>query len=260
MRSAPTSKISTARKRVEFRALHQQGCFVLPNPWDVGSARMFQKLGFVAAATTSTGFAWTTGRADYAVTREEVMAHLTSMCAAVDIPINADFESGFASEPEGVARNVGLALQTGIAGLSIEDRQVDGKAGLYDSKLAIERVAAARASIDASGEDDVILVARTERLLSSPDATTQAIDSLVTFAEAGAVLLIRSGRSEEGGHCRDGSRGGSPTSERPGDEPGNDSRGTGCAGRAACQCGRVAGARRLGRDARGCRTDEGWVL
>jgi 2-methylisocitrate lyase-like PEP mutase family enzyme len=99
------SKTSTARKRAEFRALHQQGCFVLPNPWDVGSARMFQKLGFVAAATTSTGFAWTTGRADYAVTREEVMEHLTSVCAAVDIPINADFESGFASEPEEVARN-----------------------------------------------------------------------------------------------------------------------------------------------------------
>jgi 2-methylisocitrate lyase-like PEP mutase family enzyme len=154
---------------------------------------MFQKLGFVAAATTSTGFAWTTGRADYAVTREEVMQHLTSMCAAIDIPINADFESGFASEPEGVARNVGLALQTGIAGISIEDRRVDGVAGLYDSKLAAERVQAARVSIDASGEDDVILVARTERLLSSPDAITQAIDSLVAFAEAGADCLYAPG-------------------------------------------------------------------
>jgi 2-methylisocitrate lyase-like PEP mutase family enzyme len=187
------SKTSTAQERAEYPALHQQGCFVLPNPWDVGSARMFQKLGFVAAATTSTGFAWTTGRADYAVTREEVMEHLTSMCAAVDIPINADFESGFASEPEGVARNVGLALKTGIAGISIEDRRVDGVAGLYDSKLAAERVQAARASIEASGEDDVILVARTERLLSSPDAITQAIDSLVLFAEAGADCLYAPG-------------------------------------------------------------------
>jgi 2-methylisocitrate lyase-like PEP mutase family enzyme len=111
------------------------------------------------------------------------MEHLTSVCAAVDIPINADFESGFASEPEGVARNVGLALQTGIAGISTEDGRVDGVAGLHDSKLAAERVQAARASIDASGEDDIILVARTERLLSSPDAITQAIDSLVAFAE-----------------------------------------------------------------------------
>jgi 2-methylisocitrate lyase-like PEP mutase family enzyme len=107
---------TVTEKRAAFRALHQQGCFVLPNPWDVGSARMLQHLGFVALASTSSGYAWTTGRPDYAVTRADVLQHLTSLCDAVDLPVNADFESGFASEPEGVAANVGLAVQTGVAG------------------------------------------------------------------------------------------------------------------------------------------------
>ena len=102
-----------AEKRASFRALHQQGCFVLPNPWDAGSARMLQHLGFAALASTSTGYAWTTGRPDYAVTRDDVLQHLTRLCEAVDLPVNADFESGFASDPEGVAANVGLAIQTG---------------------------------------------------------------------------------------------------------------------------------------------------
>jgi 2-methylisocitrate lyase-like PEP mutase family enzyme len=180
-----------AEKRASFRALHQQGCFVLPNPWDAGSARMLQHLGFAALASTSSGYAWTTGRPDYAVTRDDVLQHLAALCEAVDLPVNADFESGFASEPEGVAANVGLAIQTGVAGLSIEDRDLEGP-GLYDTALAVERIRACRAAIDRSGED-VILVARTEGLLSDPEAVKPAIDKLVAFAEAGADCLYAPG-------------------------------------------------------------------
>src|SRR5580693_4343832 len=140
---------TVAEKRAKFRSLHQEGCFVIPNPWDAGSARMLQHLGFAALATTSSGFAWTQGHPDYAVTLEQVIAHLRTVCAAVDLPINADFEAGFAREPEGVARNVGLAIETGIAGLSIEDR--DG-AALFETKLAVERIRAARAEIDRRGD------------------------------------------------------------------------------------------------------------
>jgi 2-methylisocitrate lyase-like PEP mutase family enzyme len=166
---------SVAEKRAAFRALHQQGCFVLPNPWDVGSARMLQHLGFTALASTSAGYAWTTGRPDYAVTCEDVLQHLASLCAAVDLPVNADFESGFASDPEGVAANVGLAIETGVAGLSIEDRDINAPFGLYDMAFAAERIRAARAAIDRSGKD-VVLVARTEGLLTDPDAINPAID------------------------------------------------------------------------------------
>ena len=109
---------NVAEKRAAFRALHQQGCFVLPNPWDVGSARLFQSMGFSALASTSSGYAWTLGRPDYAVTRDDVIRHLQALCDEVDLPVNADFESGFASEPEGVAASVRLAVQTGVAGLS----------------------------------------------------------------------------------------------------------------------------------------------
>ena len=183
---------TATEKRAAFRALHEHGCFVLPNPWDVGSARMLQHLGFVALASTSSGYAWTTGRPDYAVTRADVLQHLTSLCDAVDLPVNADFESGFASEPEGVAANVGLAVQTGVAGLSIEDRNVEVPLALYDKSFAVERIRAARAAIDQSGED-VILVARTEGLLSAPSALAPAIDRLVAFAEAGADCLYAPG-------------------------------------------------------------------
>lgn len=183
--------VTTADKRTRFRALHQDGCFVLPNPWDVGSARLLQHLGFAALASTSSGHAWTTGRPDNAVTRDGVLQHLALLCAAVDLPVNADFESGFAAEPEAVAASVGLAIQTGVAGLSIEDRDIAGP-GLYDRAFAVERIRAARAAIDQSGED-VILVARTEGLLSDPSALTPAIDKLVAFAEAGADCLYAPG-------------------------------------------------------------------
>jgi 2-methylisocitrate lyase-like PEP mutase family enzyme len=183
---------TVADKRASFRALHQQGCFVLPNPWDVGSARLLQHLGFAALASTSSGYAWTTGRPDYAVTRADVLEHLSSLCNAVDLPVNADFESGFAADPEGVAANVGLAIQTGVAGLSIEDRELEAPFGLYDEAFAVERIRAARAAIDQSGED-VILVARTEGLLGDPAAIKTAIDKLVAFAEAGADCLYAPG-------------------------------------------------------------------
>jgi 2-methylisocitrate lyase-like PEP mutase family enzyme len=182
---------TTAEKRAAFRALHAAGCFVLPNPWDVGSARMLQHLGFSALASTSAGFAWMTGRPEYAVTRDDVLAHLTALCAAVDLPVNADYEAGFAADPEGVARNVALAIGTGVAGLSIEDRD-DTPSGLHDLGFSVERIRAARGAIDASG-DDVVLVARTEGLLIDPQALTPAIDKLVAFAEAGADCLYAPG-------------------------------------------------------------------
>lgn len=185
-----------AQRRAAFRALHAEGCFVLPNPWDVGSARMFQHMGFSALASTSSGYAWTTGRPDNAVTRDEVLEHLTALCAAVELPVNADFESGFASDPEGVAANVALAIETGIAGLSIEDLDMDGRGGLYDRVLAMERIRAARAAIDRFGQD-VILVGRTEGLLSDPAALSPAIDRLTAFADAGADCLYAPGVREK---------------------------------------------------------------
>ena len=164
---------------------------MLPNPWDAGSARLLEHLGFQALASTSSGFAWTTGRPDYAVTRDDVLSHLASLCAATGLPVNADFEGGFADAPQDVAANVALAIDTGVAGLSIEDRMSDGN-GLYDLDLAVERIRAARAAIDRSGQD-VILVARTEGLLSDAAALAPAIDRLVAFADAGADCLYAPG-------------------------------------------------------------------
>jgi 2-methylisocitrate lyase-like PEP mutase family enzyme len=181
-----------ADKRIAFRALHEKGCFVLPNPWDVGSARMLQHLGFAALASTSAGYAWAMGRPDYAVTRGELLQHLRSLCEGVDLPVNADYESGFAADPEDVAANVTLAIETGVAGLSIEDRNVDALGELYDLPFSVKRIRAARAAIDKSGHD-VILVARTESLLIDPKALTPAIDKLVAFTEAGADCLYAPG-------------------------------------------------------------------
>jgi 2-methylisocitrate lyase-like PEP mutase family enzyme len=182
----------TASKRARFRALHQSGCFVIPNPWDVGSARLLQHLGFEALASTSSGHAWTRGRPDYGVTRDEELAHLTELCAAVDLPVNADFQYGFAVKPEDVAANVRLAVNTGVAGLSIEDQKPGGRGDLHELPFAVERIRAARAAINGSGQD-VLLVARAEILLFEPDAVTAAIDKLVAFAEAGADCLYAPG-------------------------------------------------------------------
>ena len=179
-------------KRAAFRALHAQGCFVIPNPWDMGSARLLQHLGFAALASTSSGFAWTTGRPDYAVTRDDALAHLQALCAATDLPVNADFESGFATDPAGLAHNVKLAIAAGVSGLSIEDRDMEKPAQLYDTALAVERIKAARAAIDQTGTG-TILVARTEGLLHDKTALTPAIDRLVAFADAGADCLFAPG-------------------------------------------------------------------
>jgi 2-methylisocitrate lyase-like PEP mutase family enzyme len=148
-------------------------------------------MGFSALASTSSGYAWTTGRPDYAVAKEDVLRHLSALCGAVDLPANADFESGFAADSEAVFANVLLAIQTGVAGLSIEDKMQDGP-GLYDLPMAVERIRAARAAIDASGHD-VILVARTEGMLADPTALHPAIDRLVAFAAAGADCLYAPG-------------------------------------------------------------------
>ena len=183
---------SVAERRAVFRRLHESGCFVLPNPWDIGSARLLQHLGFQAVASTSSGSAWSTGRPDYAVSRSDVLEHLSSLCNAIDLPVNADFESGFADEPDGVGESVELAIDTGVAGLSIEDRDVPAGEQLYDLETAVERVSAARMAIDRT-RHDVILVARTEGLLIDPRAVTPAIDRLVAFAEAGADCLYAPG-------------------------------------------------------------------
>ncbi len=188
---------SIAERRAEFRRLHESGCFVLPNPWDVGSARMLQHIGFKALASTSAGYAWSTGRPDHAVTRADMLRHLESLCDAVDLPVNADFESGFASDPAGVAESVELAIGTGVAGLSVEDWDVGTKRQLYDLPTAVERVRAARGAIERSGHD-VILVARTEGLLDDPRALKPAIDKLVAFAEAGADCLFAPGVRDKG--------------------------------------------------------------
>jgi 2-methylisocitrate lyase-like PEP mutase family enzyme len=191
----PTMTRSLADKRAAFRSLHAQGCFVLPNPWDLGSARLLQHLGFAALASTSAGYAWSTGRADNAVGRDDVLEHLRQLCAAVDVPVNADFESGFAREPEALAGNVALVVATGVAGFSIEDRGLDGAHELFDDRLAVERIRAARAEVDRLGAD-VLLVARTERLLRDPGEVRWAIDRLVAFAEAGADCLFAPGLRE----------------------------------------------------------------
>ncbi len=183
---------NVADKRAAFRALHAAGCFVLPNPWDVGSGRVLERLGFLALASTSSGFAWSTGRPDYGVRCEDVLAHLTKLCDAVDIPVNADFESGFARDAEGVAANVTRAIDTGVSGLSIEDKTFENDDALYDLPTSLERLRAARQAIDRSGHD-VLLVARTEGLLLDASAVAPAIDKLVAFADAGADCLYAPG-------------------------------------------------------------------
>ena len=181
-----------AEKRAAFRALHQDGCFVIPNPFDVGSAIALQSLGFKALASTSAGFAWTRGLADNRVNRDLVLAHLAEIAAAVDIPVSADFEGGFAIEPEGVAANVNLAVGTGIAGLSIEDSTLEGPEPLYPFELAVARVAAARRAIDASGAD-VLLTGRSEGFIRSRPDLTETIRRLMAYSEAGADCLYAPG-------------------------------------------------------------------
>lgn len=180
--------VSTAQKRADFRKLHESGCFVLPNPWDVGSAQLLQGMGFKALASTSSGFAWTIGYPDNKVTCDSVLAHLKTLNDATDLPVNADFEGGFAHDPAGVAANVTRGVATGVAGLSIEDSTGDAAAPLYEMTLAVERIRAARAAIDATGED-VLLVGRCESFLIGQPDLKATIARLIAYAEAGADCL-----------------------------------------------------------------------
>ena len=182
---------ATDRRRV-FRQLHETGCFVIPNPWDLGSARLLEQLGFKALATTSSGFAWSLGRADNHVPLAGVLAHLKVIATGVDIPVNADFEGGFAVEPEDVAANVASAVTTGVSGLSIEDSTGDAAAPLFDFDLAVARIRASRQAIDASGVD-VLLTARSEGFLVGRPDMNETIRRLTAFAEAGADCLYAPG-------------------------------------------------------------------
>ena len=175
-----------------FFQLHESGCFVIPNPWDVGSARLLAQLGFPALATTSSGFAWSLGRRDNQVSLDEALRHLTTIAQSVKVPVNADFEGGFALEPEAVGSNVALAATTGIAGISIEDSTGNPSQPLFDFALAVERVRAARRALDASGTE-ILLTGRTEGFIVGRPHLDEAIRRLVAYAEAGAQCLYAPG-------------------------------------------------------------------
>jgi len=215
---------STADKRRAFRTLHESGCFVIPNPWDIGSAMYLQNLGFKALATTSSGFAWSQGRPDNGLPRERVLEHLSDLAAAIDVPLNADFENGFAADAAGVAESVRMAVETGIAGISIEDSVSPGRvspgrvspegasqrpgraaahptiantASLFELDAAVERVRAARRAIDAAG-GEVLLIARAECFLVGLPDIEHTIARLKAYAGAGADCLYAPGiRSAE---------------------------------------------------------------
>ncbi len=188
---------SLAERRQRFRKLHQSGCFVIPNPWDIGSARILARLGFPALATTSSGFAWSQGRRDNHITLDQALAHMQEISSAVELPINADFEGGFAVEPEGVALNVSAATETGVSGLSIEDSTGNSDKPLFDFQLAVERILAARSAIDQSGSG-ILLVGRSEGFIVGRPDLRETIRRLTAYAEAGADCLYPPGiRSRE---------------------------------------------------------------
>lgn len=185
---------STAEKRRVYRRLHQSGCFVIPNPWDVGSARYLQDLGFAALATTSAGAAFSMGRpdSDRAVSRDMMLAHIREIAAASDLPVNADFGSGYAEDPETVAQNVKLCVETGVAGLSIEDSTGEEADPLHPLDHAVARIRAARAAIDQSGAD-VVLTGRAECFVVGRPDLDDAIRRLVAYSGAGADCLYAPG-------------------------------------------------------------------
>ena len=183
-------------RRAAFRKLHQSGCFVIPNPWDAGSARYLQHLGFTALATTSAGLAFARGLADGAVPLDTVIANVREIVSAVDLPVNVDFESGYAQELNALADNVRLCVAAGVAGLSIEDSTGDREHPLYDLPVAIERIRTARAAIDSSNSG-VLLTARAECFLTGhPDPFRESVRRLRAYAEAGADVLYAPGIDE----------------------------------------------------------------
>jgi methylisocitrate lyase len=181
-----------AERRSRFRALHQSGCFVIPNPWDVASARLLQGLGFKALATTSSGFAFASGGIDAGMSLEPTLDHLRQLAASVDLPVSADFRNGFAADPEQVAANVIKADTTGIAGLSIEDSTGDPRAPLYDFGLAVERIRAAREAIDHAGST-LLLTARSEGFIAGRPDLEETIRRLKAYGDAGADCLFAPG-------------------------------------------------------------------
>jgi 2-methylisocitrate lyase-like PEP mutase family enzyme len=185
---------TVADKRKEFRRLHQSGCFVIPNPWDIGTTRYLQNMGFKALATTSAGFAWSRGFGDGAVPRDLMLAHIAEISAAADVPVNADFEGGYAHEPAGVAESVRLCCETGVCGLSIEDYTGDKDKALYDFELAVARVRAARQAIDKAG-GDVLLTGRSEGFIRGLPNLDETIRRLKAYADAGADCLYAPGIS-----------------------------------------------------------------
>jgi 2-methylisocitrate lyase-like PEP mutase family enzyme len=178
------------QKRRSFRELHQSGCFVIPNPWDVGSARYLADLGFKALATTSSGFAWSSGRADNAVPLDEALSHFRQTAASVELPVSADFEGGFAIEPAPVGANVSRALATGVAGISIEDSTGDPSRPLFDFTLAVERIRAASEAVSGTG---AVLTARSEGFIVGRPDLDETIRRLRAYAEAGADCLYAPG-------------------------------------------------------------------
>ncbi|MCX7308089.1 MAG: isocitrate lyase/phosphoenolpyruvate mutase family protein [Afipia sp.] len=184
--------LSIEQKRANFRKLHESGCFVIPNPWDVGSAKLLAGMGFKALASTSSGMAWSSGRSDNDLPVEQVCEHLKLLSDATDLPVNADFEAGFADDPEGVAKNVTRAVATGVAGISIEDSTGNEKQPLYEFKLAVERMRASRSAIDAT-KQNVMLVGRCESYLIGQPDLKATIERLVAYADAGADCLYAPG-------------------------------------------------------------------
>jgi 2-methylisocitrate lyase-like PEP mutase family enzyme len=179
-----------------FRLLHESGCFVLPNPWDIGTAIYLERLGFKTLATTSAGFAFSRGKPDGCVPRDEMLAHIREIAEATSLPVNADFQGGYADEPKEVAGNVQLCIETGVAGLSIEDSTGRSDHPLYEKKLAVERIRAARSAIDSS-ETGVLLTGRCEGwLVGDPDPLRTALEQLPRYAEAGADCLYAPGVSK----------------------------------------------------------------
>jgi 2-methylisocitrate lyase-like PEP mutase family enzyme len=180
-------------KRREFRRLHESGCFAIPNPWDIGTAKYLQHLGFKAIATTSAGYAFSRGLSDGAVKRDDMLAHIKELVDATDIPVNADFENGYADDPSWVAENTHLCTETGVAGLSIEDATDRRESRIYDLNLAVERIHAVREAIDTT---DVLLVGRAEGFLVGREKIDQVIKRLVAYSEAGADCLYAPGFKE----------------------------------------------------------------
>ena len=179
-------------RRRAFRTLHDSGCFVIPNPWDLGSARLLEQLGFPALATTSAGFAWSLGRQDNHVSLDEALTHFRTIASGVDVPLNGDFEAAFAIEPDDVAENVGAAARTGIAGISVEDSTGDSSQPLFEFALAVERIKAARQAIDTGGSG-VLLTGRSEGFIVGRPDLTETIRRLTAYAEAGADCLYAPG-------------------------------------------------------------------